>query len=232
MRSKKAIRRVFFLTCVSAIAFAACRQDMHNQPKYKPLRPAPFFEDARSARPPVDGTVARNQLREDVQFFTGKMANAQQGAPARPNENTPAGLNTQPQSYQGYVTDFPFPIALEDVNRGQQRFNIYCSVCHGLSGDGLGMIVRRGYRQPPSFHIDRLRQAPIGYFFDVMTNGFGAMPDYAAQITPEDRWKIVAYIRALQLSQQGTLADVPPDKRNELNNPAGQGERQGGEHQR
>jgi len=123
-------------------------------------------------------------------------------------------------SYQGFVTEFPMPITAADLDRGQERFNIYCSVCHGRLGDGSGMIVKRGFRKPPSFHDERLRNAPIGYFFDVETNGFGAMPDYASQIPPEDRWRIIAYIRALQLSQRGTLAGVPADQRGNLDGTA------------
>src|SRR5213079_274138 len=148
---------------------------MHNQPKYIPLRESTFFADLRSARPLVPGTVARGQLREDSLLFTGKMNGAD------------AAL-------------FPLPIDAAAMARGQERFNIYCSPCHGRTGQGDGMIVRRGYRRPPSFHIDRLREAPAGHFFDVITSGFGAMPDYAGQITAEDRWAIIAYVRALQLS--------------------------------
>jgi len=145
----------------------------------------------------------------------------------RPGETTVSGQTPQPQSYAGYANVFPFPITKEALDRGQERFRIYCSVCHGESGDGLGMIVRRGYRQPPSYHVDRLRQAPVGYFFDVVTNGFGAMPDYAAQIAPDDRWKIIAYIRALQLSQGASIADVPESERGKLNSGAApQGEHQ------
>jgi hypothetical protein len=170
----------------------ACRQDMHDQPKYIPLRPSSFFPDGRSERPLIEGTVARGHLDADTVFFTGKI----DGKPA---------------------DAFPFPITLEVLNRGQQRFNIYCSPCHDRLGNGLGMIVRRGYRRPPSYHIDRLRQVPVGYIFDVITNGFGAMPDYAAQIEPYDRWAIVAYVRVLQYSQNAALADVPPEARNQLN---------------
>ena len=231
---------VLLAILLAVILTSACRRDMQDQPKFKPLRPSSFFADGRSARPLIDGTVARNQLRDDTLFYTGKTGPGQQAGAAaqpgvnasgsgptaglRPGETTVAGQNTQPQSYPGYATTFLFPITSDALNRGQERFNIYCSVCHGLTGDGLGMIVRRGYKQPPSYHIDRLRQAPVGYFFDVITNGFGAMPDYAAQITPEDRWKIIAYIRALQLSQQGSLADVPPDQRDKLDAGPSQGE--------
>jgi hypothetical protein len=170
---------------------AGCRQQMADQPRYEPLGPSSFFEDGRAARPLVEGTVARDQLREDELLYSGKEG----GKP---------------------VNRFPFPVTLAEFKRGQERFNIFCSPCHDRVGTGQGMIVRRGYRAPPSFHIDRLRQAPAGYFFDVMTSGFGVMPDYAQQIQPEDRWAIVAYIRALLLSQKARLADVPPDQREQL----------------
>jgi mono/diheme cytochrome c family protein len=163
---------------------AGCRQDMHNQPKYKPLRASSFFPDGSSARPLVEGTVARGTLGEDEAFFTGK-------------------VGTQ------LMKELPFPVTKEVLDRGQQRYDIYCAPCHDRTGSGNGMVVQRGYRQPPSMHIDRLRNVENGHFFDVMTNGFGAMPDYKVQITPRDRWNIVAYIRALQLSQHATAADVP-----------------------
>ncbi|HKY05989.1 MAG TPA: cytochrome c [Blastocatellia bacterium] len=239
------IVRLVALALVLALA-SACRQDMHDQPKYEPLEPSAFFADARASRPPVEGTVPRGFLREDPFFFTGKTTGATPGAntvpatPGQPGGNQtgaiqtsaaqtggasqaggtgapPAGQANLQQSYQGFATTFPFPVTKEVMDRGEERYNIFCSVCHSRTGDGLGMVVRRGYRRPPSLHDDRLRQAPPGYLFDVITNGFGAMPDYAAQITPRDRWAIVAYIRALQLSQQGTLADVPPEERDKLN---------------
>jgi len=175
------------------ILMAACRQDMHDQPRYVPLRPSDFFGDRRSARPPVEGTIARGHLDADVAFYQGK------GPDGKP------------------VADFPFPVTKEVIERGHQRFNIYCTPCHDRTGSGQGMIVRRGYRQPPSYHTDRLRQVPNGYIFDVITNGFGAMPDYAAQIEPRDRWAIVAYVRALQLSQNASVNDVPPADRAQLN---------------
>jgi mono/diheme cytochrome c family protein len=162
-----------------------CRQDMHNQPRFKPLAESDFYADLRSARPPVEGAVARGQLREDAYFYTGKIG----GNP-------------------GEV--MPFPVTAEVLARGRQRFNIYCAPCHSRLGDGNGFIPSRGFpRTPPSFHIERLRKAPIGYFFDVMTNGFGIMQDYSAQVPPRDRWDIAAYIRALQLSQNATAGDIP-----------------------
>ena len=164
---------------------------MHDQPKYIPLRESTFFSDARSARPIVAGTVARGHLEDDELLYTGKL------------NGTDSAM-------------FPFAIDSRVMARGQERFNIYCSPCHGRAGLGDGMVVRRGYRAPPSFHQDRLRAAPPGHFFDVITNGFGAMPDYAAQIRAEDRWAIAAYVRALQLSEHATVNDVPPDERQKL----------------
>jgi len=169
------------------LTLLGCRQDMHDQPKYKPLKASAFFEDGRDSRPLVPDTVAREHLDDDPLLYTGKTGN-------------------EPS------TRFPFPVSQSVLARGQQRFNVYCSPCHDRTGSGNGMIVRRGYRKPPSFHIDRLRGMPVGYFFDVITHGFGVMPDYAAQIPVEDRWAIVAYVRALQLSQHATLADVPANE--------------------
>jgi mono/diheme cytochrome c family protein len=173
------------------LLLAGCRQDMHDQPKYIPLRESTFFADGRSARPPVPGTVARDQLHEDTLLYTGKVDGAD-------------------------ATVFPFPVDEKVMARGRERYDIYCSPCHGRTGAGDGMIVRRGYRAPPTLHVDRLRLAPLGHFFDVMTAGFGAMPDYASQIKAEDRWAIVAYIRALQLSEHATVTDVPADRRGTL----------------
>jgi mono/diheme cytochrome c family protein len=167
-----------------ASTLTACRQDMHDQPRIKPLARSDFYSDLRGARTPVEDTVARGHLHEDTYFYTGKIGNS-------------------PGDYM------PFPVSQEVLARGRERFNIYCTPCHSRTGDGNGMIVQRGLKQPPSYHDARLRKAPLGYFFDVMTNGFGAMPDYASQITPRDRWAIVAYIRALQLSQSASVSDVP-----------------------
>jgi mono/diheme cytochrome c family protein len=166
-----------------AAALAGCRQDMHDQPRFKPLAMNNFYPDLRSARAPVEGTVARGELHEDAYFYTGK-------------------IGDNPGDY------LPFPATSQVLSRGRERFDIYCAPCHSRLGDGNGMIVQRGYQHPPTYHQDRLRKAPLGYFFDVITNGFGAMPDYAAQIAPADRWAIVAYIRALQLSQNATKADA------------------------
>jgi len=165
---------------------------MYDQPKFIPLRPTDFFGDGRSERPLPEGTVARGHLNDDVAFYTGK---APDGKP---------------------VDKFPFPVTRDVLERGRDRFNVYCSPCHDRQGEGNGMIVKRGLRHPPSYHIDRLRQVPNGYLFDVITSGFGAMQDYAAQIPPRDRWAIVAYVRALQLSHNATIGDVPPASRAQL----------------
>lgn len=191
---------VFTIVAIAVIALfsSGCRQDMHNQPKYIPLRPSDFFGDGRSQRPLIEGTVARGHLGDDDAFYTGR---------------GPDGK---------FLDTFPFPVTKDVMQRGQQRFNIYCAPCHDRLGNGDGKIVRRGYRHPPSYHIDRLRQVPNGYIYDVITSGFGAMPDYSAQIHPADRWAIVAYVRALQLAQNGKIDDVPADKRGELNGEGGQ----------
>lgn len=181
------------LALLLACASVACRHDMQDQPKYIPLRASDFFPDDRSARPIPEGTVARGELRADKVFFTGKSGNQ-------------------------FVDQLPFPVTRQLLERGEERFNIYCTPCHGRLGNGLGMIVRRGFKRPPSYHTDRLRQMPIGYFYDVITNGFGAMQDYSAQVAPRDRWAIAAYIRVLQYSQLASINDVPPDVRHELNN--------------
>lgn len=191
MPTRNALTLWLIALSVLGVSVAGCRQDMHDQPKYIPFRESTFFSDERSARPVVAGTVARGQLREDTLLYTGKVNGAD-------------------------ATVFPFAIDEAILRRGQERFDIYCSPCHARTGEGDGMVVRRGYRRPPSYHDDRLRNAPVGHFFDVMTNGFGAMPDYAAQIKPEDRWAIVGYIRALQLSRQATIADVPQSERGKL----------------
>jgi len=165
------------------LILAGCRQEMYDQSRVKPLAESDFYSDLRTARPQVEGTVARGQLHEDTYLYTGK-------------------IGANPGDYM------PFAITKADLDRGRDRFNIYCAPCHSRLGDGNGMVVQRGYKHPPTYHQERLRKAPLGYFFDVMTNGFGAMPDYSSQIPVEDRWRIVAYIRALQLSQNATQADV------------------------
>ena len=193
----KAVKQILIkalkLCCWLPLSFGlvACQQKMADQPRYKPLQKSDFFADERGARPLVEGTVARGHLEADEHFYAGK-------------------INGNP------VDRFPFPITKEVLLRGQERYNIFCSPCHDQVGTGQGMIVRRGYRPPPSFHIDRLRTAPDGHFFDVMTHGFGAMPDYAQQIPPADRWAIVGYIRALQFSQNTRVGDLPEKERRAL----------------
>jgi len=166
-----------------AALLAGCRLDMHDQPKFKPLRENNFYTDRRSSRPLIGGTVARGQLDADSYLYTGKI-NGKEG------------------------DTMPFPVTPAVLARGRERFNIYCAPCHSQLGDGNGMIVQRGFKRPPSYHIDRLRKAPIGHFYNVMTNGYGAMADYSAQVPVTDRWTIAAYIRALQLSQSATRGDV------------------------
>src|SRR5258708_37370767 len=180
------LRQILMVALLAAMGvLSACRLDMQVQPKQNPLSRSDFFADQRSERPPVEGTVARGQLHEDSYFYTGR-------------SGSDAG---------NYM---PFPVTKEVLERGRERYNIYCAPCHSRTGDGNGFIPSRGFsRKPPSYHIERLQQAPVGYFYDVMTNGFGIMPDYASQISALDRWKIVAYIRALQLSQNATKADIP-----------------------
>jgi len=173
----------FLLATVGLIS--ACRIDMHVQPRQNPLSRSDFFTDQRSERPPVEGTVARGQLHEDTYFYTGK-------------------LGSNPGDYM------PFPVTKEVLERGRERYNIYCAPCHSQVGDGNGFVPSRGFaRKPPTFHKPRWQKAPLGEFYDVISNGSGIMPDYASQIPPRDRWNIVAYIRALQLSQNATKADVP-----------------------
>jgi hypothetical protein len=199
VRKGVALRRSL-LACVSAgvmLLLAGCRLDMHIQPKYLPYEPTDFFADGRSERPPVPGTVARGQLRTDELLYTGK-------------EN-------------GVVAnEFPFPITRADLERGRERYNIYCTPCHDYTGTGNGMIVQRGFPHPPSYHIDRLRQAPVGHFFEVMTDGFGVMYSYAARVSPEDRWRIAAYIRVLQASRNTNVQDVPDARQQLTQNSSGQ----------
>jgi hypothetical protein len=174
------------------ISSFACRQDMHDQPRYKPLARSAFFGDGRSARPLVEGAVARGHLRDESLLYTGKAGGALADA-------------------------FPFPVDGAVLRRGQDRYRIYCTPCHGQVGRGDGAVTRRGFRnRPASFHSEGLRSKPAGHYFDVISNGFGAMQDYSAQIQVEDRWAIVAYVRALQLSQNATLQDVPPEQRSKL----------------
>ena len=162
----------------------------------KPYRGTSFFGDGLSSRQPIEGTVARGFLRSDTAYYTGKKTPA-----ASPTPGTAQAGDAQANNYPDDVDTFPFPVTKEIVMRGRERYQIFCSVCHGLTGNGDGMIVRRGFRRAASFNDDRLRQAPVGHYFDAITNGWGAMPPYASQIAVQDRWAIISYIRALQTSQ-------------------------------
>lgn len=205
-RSRVARVVVFCLLATSyCLLFSGCRRDMQDQPKAIAYRENSFFKDGTGSRPLVEGTVPRGYLREDRAFYFGKKLNAAdfraEQQPLRPP--TQESANNQAGLYPDDVDTIPMKIAKADLDRGEERYNIYCSVCHGATGYGDGMIARRGFNRPSpaNYHQDRLRQAPVGHFFDVMTNGWGAMPSYAQQVSVEDRWRIVAYIRALQLSQ-------------------------------
>lgn len=169
----------------------ACRTDMHVQPRYDPLQESKFFDNGMASRPLVPGTVARGHLRIDEELYTGKVNGKD-------------------------IETFPFPVTRAVLERGRERFNIFCTPCHDPTGSGNGLIVQRGFRRPPSYHSDRLRKAPAGHFFDVMTNGFGAMYSFSSRITPEDRWAVVAYVRALQWSQNAQAGDVPPSRRQDF----------------
>lgn len=191
------------------VGLQSCRQDMHDQPKYEAYEANEFFSDSLSSRPIVEGTVARGYLNEDPGLYRG----------------VNASTSTDANAPKSFIANFPFAIDAHMLDRGQQRFNIYCAPCHARTGNGDGMVVRRGYKKPPTFHQERLRTMPVGYFFDVITNGFATMPSYADQIPVHDRWAIVAYLRALQLSQNGNVAEVPGNRRAQLDAvaPAAQG---------
>jgi hypothetical protein len=182
--------RIILGLCAAMLTVVAggcqIRQDMADQPKYTPLSPSPFFDDGRSERPLVENTVARGSIA-DEDLFVPKESNA-----------------------------FPLPLTPELLNRGHERYRIFCSPCHGMQGDGNGMVSMRGMKHPPSFHDARLRQVPNGYIFDVITNGFGGMLSYSTQIPPADRWAIIAYVRALQLSRNAPVSELPPDVRAKL----------------
>jgi mono/diheme cytochrome c family protein len=176
---------------VPFLLLLGCDQGMRSQPRQGPLTASGFFADGLSARPPVEGTIARGQLQLDEVLYRGREG-------------------------QALAATFPFPVTRAVLDRGRERYDVFCAPCHDRAGTGRGMIVERGYRAPPSLHVDRLRDAPPGHFFDVITRGFGAMPAHAAQVTVRDRWAITAYIRALQLSQHATLSEAPPGERRRL----------------
>jgi mono/diheme cytochrome c family protein len=179
------------LVVAAAVLVAGCRQDMHDTPRYEAYEASAFFADGRASRTPPLGTVARGNLRADDHLYTGRV--------------------------DGEVVDtFPFAISHGDLERGRQRYNVFCAPCHGQVGDGNGMVVQRGLRQAATYHQDRLRDEKVGYFFDVITHGFGAMQGYAEQVPVRDRWLITAYIRALQFSQHAPLDAVRPSERPRL----------------
>ena len=173
----------YLTLCGLLLVLASCRNEMHDQPKMKPYRTSAMFADSLSMRPLPAGTVARGYLRDDSLFESGA---------------------TMVSGKKSDATEFPTPVTAAMIDRGEDRFNIYCTPCHGIAGDGDGMVVQRGFRPPPSFHSDRLIQAAPGHFFDVMTNGFGVMPEYAMQLSPADRWAVASYIRVLQTTRQPT----------------------------
>lgn len=189
-------RALLLLAGASLLLVAGCRQDMHDQPKLRPYRSSAFFADGSGIRALPAHTVARGTLREDALYYAGTLADG------------------------SMTSELPMPMTRALLLRGRERFDIFCSPCHGRLGDGRGMVVQRGYKQPSSYHDDRLRQVPVGYFFDVMTNGFGVMSSYAAQVPVEDRWAIAAYIRALQLSQNVDAGALSPEDRARLDQPA------------
>lgn len=185
------ITRLGAVAILAALAGLGCRQDMHDQPKYEPFGQSEFFSDGKAMRPFVEGTVARGTLREATPYSTGKTG-------------------------EDFATEIPVAVTAELLERGRTEFEVFCAPCHGRTGMGDGVIIQRGFKRPSSYHVDRLRQMPIGYYFDAMTRGYGAMLDYASQVPVEDRWAIAAYIRALQLSQHAPAAEVPAERRGEL----------------
>jgi mono/diheme cytochrome c family protein len=192
--SRKSSARRWRLTAIAFVAVCSgCRLDMHTQPRYNPYDASDFFADGQSARLPVPGTFPRGELTlgPEELLYTGK-------------------VNGQPSEV------FPFPVTKELVERGRERFDVFCSPCHGFAGDGDGMIVQRGFRRPPSFHEERLRTSPVGHYFDVITNGFGAMYPYGYRVPARDRWAIIAYVRALQLSRQVSVDDLSDADRAKL----------------
>ncbi|HUJ93480.1 MAG TPA: cytochrome c [Candidatus Bathyarchaeia archaeon] len=188
--------RILLVACAGAFLFVSgcqIRQDMADQPKYKPLAPTDFFADGRSERPIIENTVARGSLDDDA-LYVSKESNV-----------------------------FPLELNAELMQRGKDRYGVFCTPCHGIQGDGNGMVAMRGMKHPPTYHEERLRKVPNGYLFDVITNGFGGMLGYSAQIAPRDRWAIIAYIRALQLSRNAPASELPSDLRDKLNNPTSGG---------
>jgi mono/diheme cytochrome c family protein len=207
------------LLCGIFLALVGCQQEMGKQPAFRPLEKNSFFADGRSERPLVRGTIARGQLETDVGFFTGRrerLPKPEIVAAAGQEAGKPAVRQVNPDDMSSYIDTIPLEVTSEFIDRGRERYTIYCAVCHGEYGYGDGVVVNRGFTAPPSYHIDRLRSAPVGYLFAVQTYGYGAMADYAEQIAPRDRWAIVAYLRALQLSQNVQLADLPAAERGRI----------------
>lgn len=235
--------RALFGLAFALLFLVGCGGQMADQPRCDPFDPSEFFDNGQCSRQLVPNTVARGQLQDDVLLYTGRGSDVLEEVPDssetresgdEATEQEQAGTTqqqadqtdaTQGQQAPQYSTEFPFPVTMEVLERGQNRYNIYCTPCHSMDGSGDGMIVRRGFPPPSSFHISRLREAEPGYLYDVITNGIGAMPDYDGQIQePADRWAIVAYIRALQLSQNATLDDVPADQQATLGDDTAQPE--------
>jgi len=219
-KGKRIGRFLVFAFCLFTFSFAtACRYDMQDQPRYKAYKKSDFFSDNRASRDLPEGTVARGFLREDKAFYTGR-TEAGQNASAPNPAATPlmdASGNTLVTDFSGLINEFPIPVTEELVNRGEQRYKVFCIVCHGPVGNGDGMIVRRGFSKPPTYNDDRLRGAPVGHFYSVITNGQGKMNSYASQIPPADRWAIVAYIRTLQISQNPNGASMQMNSANTAN---------------
>lgn len=202
-----------------ALTLGGCEKamkDMYSQPKYTPLVASRFWADGRSARPNVDGTIPYSG-GVTAGTSSGRLARSALPLPDAPTypigENGQIKANLTPGSKPALTVTNPLPIDHATLARGRERFDIYCSPCHSIAGDGDGMVVRRGFPGPPSYHTDRLRNAPDAHFYSVITNGYGMMYSYADRVAPADRWAIVAYIRALQLSQNARIADVPPAQR-------------------
>ncbi len=248
--NRRALTYALLVFCAAAVM--GCRRDMQDQPRYEIYESSDFFRDGQASRVPPDGTVPRGYLRADAHLYTGRIpggATAGGGSQSTPLAGAGApslsgqvgGRTDGVASGEGIAspgaaamafdadlaTTFPFPVTRETLDRGQERYEAFCAMCHGLTGEGDGMVVRRGFKRPTSYHEDRLRQAPVGHIFDVITNGYGVMPRYAAQVTPRDRWAIAAYIRALQLSRGASLDDIPEAERQQLM--SGGGEARGGE---
>jgi cytochrome c len=191
------LRTRILLPIAAAVVLAGCRQDMHDQPRFKPYAGTSFFPDGRSARPALDGTVSRGHLKTDARLHKGREGD-------------------------GFTAQIPLPVTKAFIERGQARFNIYCTPCHGRLGDGEGMVVKRGFKHPPTFHQDRLRSQPVGYIYDVITNGYGSMISYASRIPVEDRWAIVSYVRTLQYSQNANPVDLTDADKSRLDAPPAQ----------